>query len=300
MEEAVQDAATEAKKPEETKPEEKKVEEKPKPTKRASIFGSFVEKLKSPTHEKKEHEVAPAVPAKEPETAPKVEETPAPVVPAVETSVEGPKAEETKAADKPATTPAKEKQHFSFGKFLGGAKEKVRSPSGEKAPELPKTEEPAKTEETSAAPTTETSAAPAPVEPVPAVNGTEEKKADEPKETTSPTTKHKRGSIFGNFGGSVKKEGDSEKPQGLKGLFRQASKAGKGKKEEKTPATPAKVDEAAEPKEETAEAAKVEEKKEETPAAPAAAEPAAIGDVVPEAVQVGQAPKSTPQVSASA
>ena len=49
---------------EETKPA---VEEKPKPTKRGSIFGSFVEKLKSPTTEKKESEVGPAPPAKEPE-----------------------------------------------------------------------------------------------------------------------------------------------------------------------------------------------------------------------------------------
>lgn len=184
---------------------------------------------------------------------------------------------------------------------MGGAKEKVKSPTTEKTPEAPKTEEPAKTEETPAP------AAAAPAEPA-AEASKEEKKEEETPATTStaeattPTTKPKRGSIFGNLTGSVKKEkeGDSEKPKGLSGLFRNASKAGRSKKEKESTPPPAKVEETAEPKEEakTEEPAK-EEKKEETPA-PAPTEPAAIGDVVPDAVSVGQAPKSTPQVSTTA
>ncbi|KAF2747415.1 hypothetical protein M011DRAFT_494531 [Sporormia fimetaria CBS 119925] len=293
---ASEEPKVEEKKAEEKKVEEKKVEEKPKPAKRASIFGSFVEKLKSPTHEKKEAEVVPPVPAKDTETttAPKVEEAPAapvvtPVVPVTETTVEGPKTEETKPETKPAAaTPHKEKQHFSFGKFLGGAKEKVRSPSAEKAPELPKAEEPAKTEESAAAiapAAADPVTAAAPVEPAAEAPKAEAPKAEEPATTTPAATpattpaKTKRGSIFGN-------------------LIRNASKASKAKKEKEPANPPAKVEEAAEPKEETA--APVEEKKEETAAAPVAAEPAAVGDVAPEAAQVGQAPKSTPQVSASA
>ncbi|KAF2120841.1 Pleckstrin homology domain-containing protein [Lophiotrema nucula] len=291
--EPVAATTTEAPK-EETKPA---VEEKPKPTKRGSIFGSFVEKLKSPTTEKKESEVVPAPPAKEPETtaeAPKVEEpvTAAPIP--ADVTAEAPK-EEKKEGVKPATTPAKEKQHFSFGKFLGGAKEKVKSPSTEKSPvEAAKTttEEPAKAEETPA---------PVPAAPIePAAEAPKEeaiKPAEEAPATTTPAaTKPKRGSIFGNLTGSVKKEKEgeaSDKPKGLSGLFRQASKAGKSKKEkEPTTSTPPKVEEETA----TTEPAK-EEKKEETPVA---TEPTSIGDVVPSAISVGEAPKSTPQVSASA
>lgn len=268
---------------EEKKEEEEKVEEKPKPAKRGSIFGSFVKGLKSPTHEKKEHEVtpAPAVPAKEAETtaeAPKVEETPAvaPATDATPAAAEAPKAEEAKKSEetKPATTtPHKEKSSFSFGKFLGGAKEKVKSPTGEKAPEAPKTEEPAKAEETPAV---------APVEPV-AEAPKEEKKEETPAEAPKEEEKKKRGSIFGS-------------------LIRNASKAGKSKKEKEATNPPAKVEETAEPKEEEAKTetpaavAAPEEKKEETPAAA----PSAIGDVVPDAVTVGQATKSTPPVATTA
>ncbi|KAJ4296445.1 hypothetical protein N0V90_006490 [Kalmusia sp. IMI 367209] len=280
--------------------EEKKVEEKPKPAKRGSIFGNFVEKLKSPTHEKKEADLVPAVPAKESEVAaeaPKIEEPAttetAPVIPpvdaaAVDTTTEAPKVEEPKPA---TTTPHKEKQSFSFGKFLGGNKEKAKSPATEKAPELPKAEEAPKVEEAPAV------GAPAAVEPVAEAPKEEAKEepATEAATTTTPVTK-KRGSIFGALGG--KKEGDDKARSGFGGLFRAASKAGKPKKEkEVTPA--AKVDEAAEPKEEKTEAAPVAEEKKEEPAV-AAAEPATIGDVVPEAVTVGQDTKSTPQVSATA
>ncbi|KAF1968350.1 hypothetical protein BU23DRAFT_558578 [Bimuria novae-zelandiae CBS 107.79] len=270
-------------------PTEEKKEEKPKPTKRGSIFGNFAQKLKSPTHEKKEADLLPA-PAKEPETgaeAPKLDEPAttetAPVLPPVapveaaplESTNEALKADDPKEAKPATTTPHKEKQSFSFGKFLGGSKDKAKSPATEKAPELPKTEEAPKTEETPAV------AAPATAEPV-----TESPK-DEAKEepaaeaaTTTPTTKEKkRGSIFGALGRAV-------------------SKAGKPKKEKET--TPAaEAAEATEPKEEKSEVAPIAEETKEDPAA-TATEPAKIGDVVPEAVAVGQDSKSTPQVSATA
>lgn len=290
------------------KVEDKKVEEeKPKPTKRGSIFGNFVEKLKSPTHEKKEADLVPAPVAKEPETTEttKPEETTiAPVAPVTEGTTEPtPATEEIKPETKATTTtPHKEKQGFSFGKFLGGAKEKVKSPTTEKAPET-KAEDTVKPEETLAP-------AVAPVEPVaeePKEVKTEEEPATGVTSTASatPANKAKRGSIFGNLTGSVKKEKEgetSEKPAGLLGLFRNASKAGRSKKEKDTATTPAKVDEATEPKEEKTETPVVEDKKEETLAAPAATEPTTIGDVGPDAVTVGQAPeiKSTPQVASTA
>jgi len=268
----------------ETKTEEKK--EKPKPTKRGSIFGTLAQKLKSPTTEKKESEVAPAVPAKDAEAAPAVEapktEEVKPEEPAV-AATDAPKEEEVKPA---TTTPHKEKENF-FGKFLN----KAKSPTTETAPKI---EEPKK--EATPEPATAVEATEAPKE--------EEKKEEAPLGVTStaaaaPAPKAKRGSIFGNFTGSVKKEKDGEageQKHGLSGLFRNASKSIRPKKEEKAAAAPAKVEETPETKEEE----KVEEApKEETPAEKKA-EPATIGDVVPEAVTVGQAPKSTPEVSATA
>ncbi|CAI6254349.1 unnamed protein product [Periconia digitata] len=317
-----------AKPVEETKPEEpltatpaveeKKVEEKPKPTKRASIFGNFVEKLKSPTHEKKEPELTPVTKESEVSAeAPKIEETPkveeaplAPVTAVVDGTSEAPKTEEVKPVEaKPATatTPAKEKQHFSFGKFLGGGKDKVKSPTTEKAPELPKSEETPKVEETAPAAAPVEPVEPAPVAAEPATEAVKEEKKEETPATEAATTTtppaKKRASIFGSLGGSVKKEKDGEeKPQGLKGLFRNASKAGKSKKEkEPSTSTPAKVEETAEPVEEKSETAPVAESK-ETPAATTAAptEQATIGDVVPDAVTVGQDHKSAPAVTSSA
>lgn len=157
----------------------------------------------------------------------------------------------------------------------------MKSPTTEKAPEAPKTEEPAKTEETPAV------SAPAPAEPATEAPKEEPKEEKKEEEATPTTPDHKkRGSIFGK----------------VQGLYRNASKAGKSKKEKEATSTPAKVEETPEPKEEKTETPAAEEKKEETPAAPAAApaEQNAIGDVVPDAVTVGQAPKSTPQVATSA
>jgi hypothetical protein len=254
------------------------------------MFGNFVEKLKSPTTEKKESELVPAPISKESEVsaeAPKIEEPVAPIDPVVDGTTEAPKVEETKPVN--ATTPHKEKSSFSFGKFLGGAKEKVKSPTTEKAPssEAPQLEDPLKENEAPVA---------APIEP--AVEPSAEASKVDDVAVGATSTQKKRGSIFGNLtGGSVKKEKDgetSEKPKGLSGLFRSSSKATKTKKEDKTTASPAKVDETTEPKDD----APLTEAKLETPAA--ATEPQSIGDVTPDAVTVGQAPKSTTQVTTSA
>lgn len=256
-----------------TKPKVEKAEEKPKPTKRGSIFGTLREKLKSPTAEKKESDVVPAVPAKDTETPAEAPKAGEPIVAPTEIIAQqieaAAKTEEkdTKATGT-TTTPHKEKEHFSFGKFLN----KAKSPTSETAPKL---EEPAKEA------TPEPSAAVAPAAPVVEAPKEEDKKEDTPIGVTTtasaaPAPK-KRGSVFGS-------------------LFRKASTSVRPKKEEST-ATPAKVDEPVEAK---AEEKKVDEAPKEETADKKAAEPATIGDVVPEAVQVGQAPKSTPEVSATA
>lgn len=330
--------AEEAKK-EEPKAEESK--EEPKTSRRASKFGDFFKKVTSPTHEKKEAEVAPAAPAvKEPE-APAAESSVAPAATAGAT-------EETPAADKPAekaaeaTTPTKEKKKFfDVGKLF--PKEKAKSPTTEEAPkteEAPATETAAETAAAEpSAPAAETTEAPVATE-TPAVNG--ENKAAEHKDK-------RRSSFFtGDFAGSIKKLGghkekkaepaktepvtdgepakvDEAKPVGaeatktaepekkkehkenpLTKLGRRVSTAVRGgQKKEKEAASPAKVEETAEAGEpSTSEAPKIEEpakeeKKEEAkPETPAA--PQAIGDVVPEAVNIGSTPPASSTVQAAA
>ncbi|KAF1930794.1 uncharacterized protein M421DRAFT_410942 [Didymella exigua CBS 183.55] len=257
---------------------EDKTIEKPKPTKRGSIFGSFFEKVKSPSHEKKEADLVPAVEKKEesavlPEAAKPVDESPA-VAPVAETTTEAPLVEAKLDAPKTEVakpvTPVKEKEHFSFGKFFGN-KEKAKSPAvGETTPTL-KTEEAHRLEETPApvvangveaiVPVTEASIAP--VE--------EEKK----KEETPAPKKEKRSSIFGSLARTVSKAGGKKEP--------------KEKKE-----APATVQESAEPVNQV-EIPAVAEKKEETPVVPV--QQSTIGDVTPEAVNVGEAPKSSAPVA---
>ena len=262
-----------------------KTAEKPKPTKRGSIFGSFFEKVKSPSHEKKEADLVPAAAPKEatketaavPEVQKPVEETPA-VAPAAETT-EAPLAEakldapKTEVAAAKPVTPVKEKEHFSFGKFFGN-KEKAKSPAAETAPTLPVTEQAPKVDET-----------PAPVvangvEPAVPVAETSAAPIEEKKEETPAPKKEKRSSIFGSLARTVSKAGGKKEP-----------------KEKKESATPATVQESAEPtdKVETPAAA---EKKEETPVVPA--QQSTIGDVTPEAVNVGEAPKSSAPVATTA
>ncbi|CAN9169264.1 unnamed protein product [Alternaria alternata] len=204
-------------------------QEKPKPQKRGSIFGSFVEKLKSPTTEKKEHEAGlAATPVKENETIPEASkpleeaQVAAPVVPETTTTATEPvvKPEEVKAV----STPSKEKDHFKFGKFFG-SKDRAKSP----APE-PKVD--------AAAPQiADTTAEPVQaVEPVPVA----ETKVEATPETEAPK-QDKRKSFFGNLGRSLSKATGNKAP-----------------KDKKEAVSPAPVTE-----EETA-APVVEEKKEET------------------------------------
>ncbi|CAN9472456.1 unnamed protein product [Alternaria alternata] len=204
-------------------------QEKPKPQKRGSIFGSFVEKLKSPTTEKKEHEAGlAATPVKENETISEASkpleeaQVAAPVVPETTTTATEPvvKPEEVKAV----STPSKEKDHFKFGKFFG-SKDRAKSP----APE-PKVD--------AAAPQiADTTAEPVQaVEPVPVA----ETKVEATPETEAPK-QDKRKSFFGNLGRSLSKATGNKAP-----------------KDKKEAVSPAPVTE-----EETA-APVVEEKKEET------------------------------------
>ena len=289
-------AAVEEPKTEETTT--KASEEKPKPTKRGSIFGSFFEKVKSPTHEKKEADIVPAPIAKDAEPtaeASKPLQEAEVAVPATVEPVSEPaavKADETKPIEskQPAvSTPSKEKEHFSFGKLFG-SKDRAKSPAAAEktpvsepskvdavAPKIEDTTAPAASESTEpvvAAPVAETATETTPVE----------KKEETPAKKEETSKKEKRGSIFATLGRSLSKatKKDTKEP----------------KKETVAPTT---VPEASEPKEETPAAAPVvaEEKKEE--AAPVAA-PAeqTIGDVAPASINVGEAPKSAPAVSTSA
>ncbi|KAG9186958.1 hypothetical protein G6011_10066 [Alternaria panax] len=207
-------------------------QEKPKPQKRGSIFGSFVEKLKSPTTEKKEHEAGlAATPVKENETIPEVSkpleeaQVAAPVVPAETTTTAtepAAKPEEVKAV----STPSKEKDHFKFGKFFG-SKDRAKSPARE-----PKVD-------ATAPQIADTTAEPIQaVEPAP----TAETKVEATPETEAPK-QDKRKSFFGNLGRSLSKATGNKAP-----------------KDKKEAASPAPVAE-----EETA-APVVEEKKDETTA----------------------------------
>jgi CxxC motif-containing protein len=207
-------------------------QEKPKVQKRGSIFGSFVEKLKSPTTEKKEHEAGlAATPVKENETIPEsskpLEEAQvgAPVV--AETTATEPAAKTDDA--KAVSTPSKEKDHFKFGKFFG-SKDRAKSP----APE-PKVD--------AAAPQISDAPAPATAEPIQAVEPAPivETKVESTPETEAPK-QDKRKSFFGNLGRSLSKATGNKAP-----------------KEKKDAASPAPVTE-----EEAAPV--VEEKKDETTA----------------------------------
>ena len=264
--------------PTDTKTEEKTA----KPSKRGSIFGKMgFGSLKSPQKEKdeKDAELKPEVPPKDEPVSDEPPQIPATQVePAEETKTEELKTEEDKPATpedkKEATTPGKEKKNFLSGlSFM--KRDRSVSPSANMK------EAPAKTEETAAA------EVPKEAEPV------EEGKADEAiAETTAveplkPATGEETG-------------GKAEKRQSVLGsLGRRASKAFKGmqqpKKENTAPATEAKKDETA-----VAEPAKEEPstngevKKEESAA------PAAIGDVVPEAINVGKPENQAPAVAASA
>lgn len=219
-------------------------------------------------------------------------------------------AETTEPTAEAAETPKAAPKPTKRGSIFGSLASKLRSPTTEKkeadiVPPVPAKDEPA-TETPAEAPKIEENPAEATEAPAEAPKETAEEALKEEAPTTTPTAtiKSKRGSIFGNLTGSVKKEksdGEGEaKTNKLTGLFRNASKAGKSKDAKKKDAsTPPKVEEAAEP------ATTEETPAKEAEAAPAiepipAVEPNSFGDVVPAAVTVGQAPKSTPEVSAAA
>lgn len=244
--------------------------DKPKVQKRGSVFGTLMGKLKSPTAEKKENDIVPAVPAKDAEALPEVQkpiegsaaDASTPVdeasAPLKEATLEAPKTEDTKPV--PAVTPSKEKEHFSFGKLFGG-KEKVRSPTAETTSKVQES-----------APQIEDTTSPTSSEPAPALESPRTEPTEQKEE--APVVK-KRSSIFGS-------------------LIRSASKAGgkKDPKEKKEAVAPATVPETTEPKD----ADLVDDvQKDDTAAAPAT-----IGDVVPDAVTVGQDPKSSTPVTSAA
>lgn len=291
--------------------------------KRGSIFGNLLGKKDEKAEEKKEEkkEEEAAAPAATEPSAESTEEATAAVAAAPVPALEGPSdeakpaettetAETTEPVAEAAETPKAAPKPTKRGSIFGSLASKLRSPTTEKkeadiVPPVPAKDEPA-TETPAEAPKIEENPAEATDTPAEAPKETAEEALKEEAPTTTPTAtlKSKRGSIFGNLTGSVKKEksdGEGEaKTNKLTGLFRNASKAGKSKDAKKKDATtPPRVEEAAEP------ATTEETPAKEAEAAPAiepipAVEPNSLGDVVPAAVTVGQAPKSTPEVSAAA
>lgn len=280
----------------ESKPEEPlakaPVEERPnQPTKRGSIFGSVFNKIRSPTSEKKEADLVPVVPVKDSvakESEPVQESKPLEeaqvAVPAtIEPVSEGTglKTDEAKPSEKQpgSSTPTRERAHFQFGRLFSGSKDRAKSPAAtDKAP----ISEPSKVD--ASAPQIEDPVAPAAVEPVVVAPVVESKTEAAPAlEKKDETPKEKKGGLFAQLGRSLSK----------------ATKSSTPKESKKETATPTTVPEAAEPKEDVTTAPLVGDKKDDTPVV-ATSNEKTIGDVVPEAVTVGEGPKSTPAVSSTA
>ncbi|KAI4725115.1 hypothetical protein E4T49_07124 [Aureobasidium sp. EXF-10728] len=240
--------------------EKKKTEERPKTNKRSSLFGAFFDKVRSPTSEKKEAEVAPVVPAKEtvvsaqppvlPEPTtetsnldPSAVET-APVV--AEPATEAPKDAELEAAkvESPLVTPNFERKSSFFDSLVKKARSKSPAPiTSTEAPAVPP-----KDDEVVAAPVVEAPAAATEVvaeKPVeePVLPATETK-IETPKTGTPKESRRK--SYFGGFGGAKKEKTDAESPAEDKsmlgkvtGLFRTKSQAARPvKKENAAPTEP--------------------------------------------------------------
>lgn len=277
----------------------------PKPVKRGSFFGTFVEKLRSPTHEKKESEIAPAVPAKDTETpaAPAATETAEEAKPTEAAPATTEAATEAKPEEKPAekaekaTTPHKEKKNF-FDSFLH--KEKAKTPTTEAAPaEAKKEEKPAEETKSEEKPAEKAAEATEPATGVTATASAATPEASKDKRRTS---------FFGNLTGSVKKEKSEGETDGepkhskLGGLFRNPSKLGKSKEAKKETTTPPKVEEETPAKEESSAPVIPAPETEASTTAPEASNTNqnSIGDVVPDAVTVGQAPKASAAVHATA
>ncbi|KAL9092336.1 MAG: hypothetical protein Q9165_004510 [Trypethelium subeluteriae] len=342
------DVSAETKKTTESTPE-KNTSGTNKSTKRSSIFGSFFEKVRSPTSEKKESDVGPVPPPKD---------DAAPVLPPTDGSDEAPPAppkddkleeaaatgaatgagvttataaEESKDGQREkatATTPSKEKEGF-FKRLLSESKVKTAKPEAAKedskvGAETAATEE--STKEGEAAATTADKAA-VPAEPAVPVddkpnNGAsgigapaDEQRAGKKDEPSTP--KEKRASIFGTFKGKVrdqkgdksdaeKSEGEEKKSNKLGGIFRNPSKAIKSSTSKDTKKDEAKPtvngDKLADKKaNETAATKEATEQKPLEDSTTTSEVKQSIGDVVPEAVSVGQPQEQgAPAVQATA
>ncbi|MCJ1395174.1 hypothetical protein MMC18_008055 [Xylographa bjoerkii] len=202
----------------------------PKPTKRGSVFGSFFGKKDgvSPSLDRKEKDIVPAVPAKDSETAPLA--TTAPQLDPVATSappVEDATAEPEIAAASPTTkvtSPSESKGGmFGFLKQKEAQKEEKKEEKKEiKVEEAPETKEDVPVIATgtptalgSGVPPTTTTDVVAPTNPEPAMK------------------EKRRQSFFGSLGGKKDKKvdpsSDNEATGGkLGGLFRRASRSTKG------------------------------------------------------------------------
>ena len=250
--------------------------------------------MKSPAKEKdqKDAELKPTVPPKDTpvaETAPQLPETTT-----TETTEETPKTEsevKPEPTDKKEelTTPNKEKPGFLSGLSFSGKRNRSVSPSANTTeapvttedtalPEIPKEASPVEEGKSDEAIAETTAVDPLKsAEPVTAeASKAETSKTESPKTESTP---NKRQSVLGNLG-------------------RRASKAFKGmqapKKENAPPSTEAK-------KEETTEAPKaVEEPATNGETKPAETQPQQIGDVVPEAINIGKPENQPAAVTASA
>jgi hypothetical protein len=251
-------AAAAEEKPLAVKPveEKKKTEERPKTNKRSSLFGSFLDKVRSPTAEKKESEVAPVVPPKEtvvsaePPVLPKPAQETSNLDPSAtaaspaltEAVVEAPKQSESEAAKvTPSATPNMERKASFFDTLVKKARSKSPGPGrSTQAPAVPPKDDEvvaapvvdapvAATEAAAADKTTEEPTAPA-----------TETKVETPKAVTPKESRRK--SYFGGMG-PKKEKTDAESPQDDKsllgkvtGLFRAKSSAA-GKKDNVAPTT---------------------------------------------------------------
>ena len=307
-----------------------------KPSKRNSIFGSIYQKVRSPTSEKKEHEVAPMVPPKDepisseapqlPETATAEDPIVAPVKTEAPTSTELPaetKGEETAtpsaeiaatARETPNTetpmveAPKPERKGSFFGSLMNKAR--AKSPANGKREAAISTETapvvPPKDDEVSAAtePQPEETAGDA-LPSTSAATEADKPVAGRPTEPRATPKDSRRRSYFGSFAGNKKEktEGENdEKPFGKIGsIFRrpsQAVRSATNKDSKKENVTPEKVEEApAESKE--PEIDNATKKPEATSTEPEKTEEA-IGDVVPAAVNTEQPGQNNPTVSAAA
>jgi len=202
----------------------------PKPTKRGSVFGSLFGKKDgiSPSAERKEKDVVPAVPAKDSETAPLA--TTAPQLDPVTTSappVEATTAEPEIAAASPTTKVSSPSE--SRGGVFGFLKQKeVQKEEKKEETKEVKAEEAAETKVD--APVVATGTPTAPGSGVPPPTTTDVMTPSSPE----PVVKEKRRqSFFGSLGGKKDKKVDSSSDNEatggkLGGIFRKASRSAKG------------------------------------------------------------------------